>query len=173
MEHKGEIILITGPLSVGKTAELKRQLLLRSKESNVFVRYKEGPVTQENSNEFLVNNSVGALTCNKLNDIYTDERIRYAKIIAIDDAHKFQDLARFCDASANMCKIVLVAGQCVTANRIGYKPIMELFPLCEKVYKLTGVCKSCNVDSVFDRRTLEPNNYASACRYCYLLYIGM
>jgi thymidine kinase len=52
-----------------------------------------------------------------------------------------------------MGKIILISALNSTFERKGWNQILELIPLCEKVKKLSAICKLCSSNANFTFRT--------------------
>lgn len=80
---------------------------------------------------------------------------------------------------ANLGKIVIVAALDGDFQRRPFKNIINLYPLCEKIEKLSAVCRSCGGFASFTLRTISNSEieviggediYKAVCRLCYLKF---
>ena len=78
---------------------------------------------------------------------------------------------------ANHQKIVIISSLQGTFHRTAWQSITELIPLCEKVTKLSAICKLCKQNASFTYRTADKNcknmiggaeMYMPLCRDCHL-----
>lgn len=97
-------------------------------------------------------------------------------VIGIDEGQFFSDLVSFAETAANSQKIVIISALQGTFVRGKWQNITELIPLCEKVKKLSAICKLCKVNASFTFRTASGNcqrtiggadMYMPLCRDCH------
>ena len=74
-------------------------------------------------------------------------------VIGIDEGHFFQDIVEFCEKVANQGKIVIVSSLQGNFQRGDFPAIIRLIPKCEKIKKLTAICKLCKQSASFTFRT--------------------
>ena len=81
--------------------------------------------------------------------------------------------------AANSGKIVIMSALNGTFEQTGFPCIMELIPLCEKVKKLSSICKLCSANANYTYKTTPSNSkgfvqiggaesYIPLCRECLL-----
>jgi ribosomal protein L31 len=89
------------------------------------------------------------------------------------------DLVEFAELAANNGKIVIVSSLGGTFLRGPFAHILELMPLCEKIKKLSAICKICKQTASFTYRTADENDtsliggaekYMPVCRECHTFY---
>lgn len=73
-------------------------------------------------------------------------------VVGVDEGQFFEDIVEFCEAAANMGKMVVVAALDGTFERKAFGNIIKLIPLAEKVTKLCAVCVYCTEEAAFTRR---------------------
>jgi thymidine kinase len=97
-------------------------------------------------------------------------------VIGIDEGQFFADIVSFAEMAANSRKVVLISSLQGTFHRGSWKNITELIPLCEKVKKLSAICKLCKESASFTFRTASANckkmiggseMYMPLCRECH------
>lgn len=93
-----------------------------------------------------------AFACKKLTDI-SDHDWSCFDVIGIDEGQFFEDLVSFSEKASNMGKIIVISALNSTFERKGWNQILELIPLCEKVKKLSAICKLCSSNANFTFRT--------------------
>ena len=147
IQTNGEIHLTIGPVLSGKTTELIR-LLNRHKIAG------SNPVLITPNNKDLKTKNVkfDKIETEKLPPIEDLEKYR---IIGVDEAHRFNNIAEWADRLANDGKLVIVAALESDPERKTYSNITRLFPLCERVQKLTAVCQITGLPAPFNIRTKE------------------
>lgn len=74
-------------------------------------------------------------------------------VIGIDEGQFFDDIVEFAETAANLGKIVIMSALNGTYEKKGWANILELIPLCEKVKKLSAICKVCSGNANFTFRT--------------------
>ena len=74
-------------------------------------------------------------------------------MIAIDEGQFFQDIVSFAETAANHGKIVIISSLQGTFMRGPFPSILALIPKCEKIKKLTAICKKCGANASFTFRT--------------------
>ena len=89
-------------------------------------------------------------------------------IIAVDDGHCFDDLAKACDQWASaMGKLVIVAALDATPDRQACPSAVALLPIAENVVKLRAICAHCKAeDACFTNRSAEGRE-VPVCRRCF------
>ena len=181
-----DITLITGPMFAGKTTELLRQLKVHQEAGQKCVLIKHASDNRYSAQAEVVTHdglTAEAIECNSLTNMPDEDmsQCMASHVIGIDEGQFFEDLVEFCDTMACGYKKVIVAGLCNTHERKGFKPIVNLFPFCEKVTRLRAVCKDCSKPADFSFRltNTEENliggskDYKALCRECYIFNIGM
>lgn len=85
-------------------------------------------------------------------------------------------IVEFSETAANEGKIVIMSALNGTWQKRGWENILELIPLCEKVKKLSAICKICSMNANFTFRTCSGSSqemiggseiYMPLCRECY------
>ena len=74
-------------------------------------------------------------------------------VIGVDEGQFFNDIVEFSEMAANKGKIVIISSLQGTFLRGCFPNIISLIPKCEKVKKLTAVCKLCKQEASFTFRT--------------------
>jgi len=75
-------------------------------------------------------------------------------VIAIDEGQFFEDIAEFAEHAANNGKIVLMSSLYGTYENKEWPNISKLVPLCEKVKRLSAICKICGHKAPYTFRTV-------------------
>lgn len=170
------IELILGPMFSGKTTDLLRKyevfqnarlnvLLIKHKGDN---RYSEECVATHNGEK------IKAVKAEKLFDL--SEEVKNTKIICIDEGHFFVDLVDFCLNMSSQGKKIFVAGLDSTFQRKPFENITNLVAHCNKVTKLTAICRECGDDAIYSMRIKGGLNvievgggelYQPTCRRCH------
>ena len=73
-------------------------------------------------------------------------------VIGVDEGQFFTDIVEFCEKAANCGKVVIVSSLQGTFLRGNFPNILALLPKCEKIKKLTAICKLCKESASFTFR---------------------
>lgn len=177
LEQRGSIQLILGTMFAGKSTELLRRLRLLELAGKSIIRLKHCQDTRyENAAHIATHRGEmqQAIPVKSLFEI--GEAWRNYDVVGIDEGQFFPDLVRFAELAANSQKIVIISSLQGTFNRTAWDQISELIPLCEKVDKLSAICKLCKVNASFTFRTADKNlkkmiggadMYMPLCRDCH------
>jgi len=101
------------------------------------------------------------------------------EVLGIDEGQFYSDIVEFSQMAANSGKIVIMSALNGTFEQTGFPCIMELIPLCEKVKKLSSICKLCSANANYTYKTTPSNSkgfvqiggaesYIPLCRECLL-----
>lgn len=182
--------LIVGPMFAGKTNLLiKKYNELNSKEYsfnnssyyNCFaIDYSENDTIQ---NDIIIShngNKIPCFTCNNLNYLCEDSKIRLkflkAKNIFINEAQFFKNLKTWVlDTRRIFKKNIILCGLDLDYTRNSFGELMELSPYADIVYNLSGKCNNCNDKSIFTHRLCNSKNqilfdstkYIPVCEKCW------
>jgi thymidine kinase len=176
-EQRGRIELIMGCMFAGKTTELLRRC--RKHQicgKRVFrlkfvsdVRYgNEGAISTHTGDR------MDALTVKTLAD--AGDQWKDYDVIGVDEGQFFTDLVPFSEMAANAGKVVIISSLQGTFLRGPFPDILSLIPKCEKVKKLSAICKMCKDKASFTFRTASGDNdkliggedmYMPLCRACH------
>ena len=177
MPIRGRIELILGPMFAGKSTELLRRMrrLEISGKSILSVKYEAD--TRYKSDSISTHDNIvrAAVPCKMLSEL--NEIWRNYDVIGIDEGQFFEDIVHFSEQAANNGKIVILSALNGTYKRQGWSNVLELVPKCEKVKKLSAICKMCPYNADFTFRhvfSVEPEEfiggaelYMPLCRDCY------
>jgi thymidine kinase len=121
-----------------------------------------------------------ALSANLLLPILEMNTFAEARLIVIEEAQFFKDLYPFVQNAVDICgKDVLVVGLDGDSERRPFGRIAEIIPFCDKITKLTAMCKRCGNGSpaIFTHRkdadtsiikVGEADTYEALCRKHYI-----
>jgi thymidine kinase len=73
-------------------------------------------------------------------------------VVAVDDAHFFDDVVEFAELLANTGKTVYVGGLDGTFERRPFSQLLRLVDCCESVTKLSAICPATAQEAFFTRR---------------------
>lgn len=175
----GTIELIIGPMFSGKSSELLRRLRRHyfGNKKCIVIKYDEDTRYSENSVTTHDNQSIKAISCNKLNDLIENEFIfDNFDVIGIDEGQFFTDIIDFSDTMANKGKVIIIAALDSTFERTPFNNICSLIPKAEVVLKLNSICTNCGKNASFSRRLTNEkeikviggkDKYTVNCRICY------
>ena len=175
--QRGRIELIMGCMFAGKTTELLRRCNKHKITGKRVLRVKFS-ADKRYDNEFKISTHTGqqiqATPINVLSQL-GDEWKAY-NVIGIDEGQFFPDIVNFSEMAANCGKIVIISSLQGTFLRGAFPNILALLPKCEKIKKLTAICKLCKQNASFTFRTASKdcnvmiggeNMYMPLCRECH------
>lgn len=176
LPQRGRIELIMGPMFAGKSTELLRRVnrLEISGKKCLSIKYSND---RRYSKECISTHDKQvrcAIACKTLSEL--EDSWRHFDVIGIDEGQFFDDVVNFAENAANNGKIVIMSALNGTWQKKGWANILELVPLCEKVKKLSAICKICSNNANYTFRTCAGSNqemiggaemYMPLCRECY------
>ena len=103
--------------------------------------------------------------------------IRMSNVILINEGQFFPDLEEFVNLLLKNGKKIYVCGLDGDFERKKFGQILDLVPICDKIYKLTSLCSLCKngTKGIFSMRltnekeqtVVGSENYIPVCRECY------
>jgi thymidine kinase len=170
------IALICGGMWSGKTTELFRRLRRAQHAGQRTVLYKYSKDVRYGRRDMASSHDNIHEAAIPVSHLDT-ECIVPNTVIGIDEGQFMGNLVPFCEAAANQGCTVIVAALDSDFKREGFPNIQELFPKCEKVYKLHAVCFKCKGEASFTKRRdasvgiVEDigadDKYLAVCRKCH------
>jgi thymidine kinase len=149
--------LILGPMFAGKSSyilsSLRRyeaigwQVLCIT--STLDTRYEENAIHSHNHERHAAISTLELLPLRETN------KYKEARLLIIEEAQFFSDLYSFVETAVEQHgKDVIVVGLDGDSERRPFGKILNLIPLCDKVTKLTAMCKRCETptDAIFTYR---------------------
>jgi thymidine kinase len=127
----GRIELIIGPMFAGKTTELTRRFV-RAQSQFLRCFFHCDPHTNALMPSWA--------TCMNYD------------VIAVDDAHFFDDVVEFAELMANSGKTIYLAGLDGTFERRPFGQLLRLVACCESVTKMSAICPKTADEAFFTRR---------------------
>ena len=97
-------------------------------------------------------------------------------VIGIDEGQFFADIVEFSEKATSAGKVVIISSLQGTFMRGAFPAVLALIPKCEKIKKLTAICKLCKQNASFTFRTASKdcqtmiggeNMYMPLCRECH------
>jgi len=176
--------IITGPMYSGKTTEIFRKLIIY-RECKMNVLYINTILDKRAEECFSTHNeTIGKIPfdCVKLKTL-SEADVGTYDVIAIDEAQFFEDLKeQVLNWVDKLGKNVIVAGLNGDFLRRPFGHIIDLFPYCDTITKLTPFCSKCIQQKImkpahFTKRTVPSQAeiliggkeaYIPVCRQCYL-----
>ena len=178
--------VIIGPMFAGKSSAIlqrvKREQSIGTKTlivtSCLDTRYTEDVnlVKTHDSQVF------SAVALSSMRDILELKEFKEASLVVIEEAQFFEGLYSIVKVAVEYCKKhVIVVGLDGDSERRPFGEILQLIPLCDKVTKLTALCKMCSPvkrDALFtkcigakDGQVCVGGNekYEAVCREHYLV----
>lgn len=177
LDQRGRIELIMGTMFAGKSTELLRRIRKHEITGKKVLRVKFS-ADNRYGEKFMITTHGGqsreAIPVTKLEEL--GDVWKEFDVIGIDEGQFFADIVSFAEMAANSRKIVLISSLQGTFVRGAWSNINELIPLCEKVKKLSAICKLCKQNAHFTFRTADKNcknmiggadMYMPLCRECH------
>ena len=191
---KAYLELITGPMFSGKTSKLL-EIYKQCKFCNISVavinhsadtRYDKSMLSTHD--KFMIpciqtENIQSVWVYENLDETYSAElgnnhlELRNADVILINEGQFFDDLYDCVIDMLKENKKIYVSGLDGDFERKKFGQILDLFPLCDKVTKLTSLCSLCKNGEagIFSMRLnkdktqmlIGSDNYIPVCRICY------
>ena len=143
--------------------------------SSLDTRYEEGAIHSHNHERH------SAVSTATLLPIQKTDAYKEAKLIVIEEGQFFPDLLVFTQEALDTDKKdLLVVGLDGDAERRPFGQLLQIIPLCDKVMKLTAMCKPCSKQAIFTHRRSADTSvikvggqdeYEALCRACYIKQI--
>jgi len=177
MQQRGRIELIMGCMFAGKSTELLRRCNKHEITGKKVLRIKfSADVRYGNEYDIATHGGIKgkAISATCLSDL--GDSWRKFDVIGVDEGQFFSDIIEFAEMAANEQKIVIVASLQGTFLRGPFQNIVNLIPRCEKIKKLSAICKLCKQNASFTFRTATKevtsmiggaDMYMPLCRACH------
>jgi thymidine kinase len=192
--QKAYLEIITGPMFSGKTSkllEIYKQCIFCNIPVAVInhsldTRYHEEMLSSHDKMMIpcIQTKTISIIWYYKNLDETIDEKIGYnhlalrnADVILINESQFFEDLYDCVIDMLKENKKIFVSGLDGDFERKKFGQILDLFPLCDKVTKLTAICSLCKngQPGIFSLRLNKEksqmligiDNYIPVCRICY------
>jgi thymidine kinase len=144
-EQRGRIELIIGCMFAGKSTELLRRVRKHeiTGKSVLNVKFSADQRYDKERCEIVTHcgqkrSATAVILLKHLGPVWE----KY-DVIGIDEGQFFPDIVEFAEIFANAGKIVVISSLGGTFLRGPFKRILELIPKCEKIKKLSAICKLC------------------------------
>lgn len=188
--------IILGPMFSGKSSRLV-EIYNQCKFCNISVAVINHSIDNRYDDEMLSTHDKVKIPCikaEKLMDLWiehidleesvddiprvTDKfKVGMSSVILINEGQFFPDLEEFVKIMLKNNKQLYICGLDGDFERKKFGQILDLIPLCDKVYKLTSLCSLCKNGSkgIFSMRltnekeqtVVGSENYIPVCRECY------
>ncbi len=144
LQQRGRIELIMGCMFAGKSTELLRRCRKHEISGKKVLRVKFSADHRYDSESIATHNGIKEKAIPSTS-LVTDLKEYWKKfdVIAIDEGQFFVDIVEFSEMAANEQKIVIIASLQGTFLRGTFANIVALIPKCEKIKKLSAICKLC------------------------------
>jgi len=178
--------VIYGPMFSGKTTKLidiyeeksskfgeKSCLAINYALDN---RYGEGQIISHDNKKIKCHSIINLLEFIKNKD--TRNLIIDSSFIFINEAQFFKNLKEsIIELTETLNKEVILCGLDLDYKKEKFGEILDLTVMTNKVFKLTGKCNNCNLESEFTHRVIDSNEiiligtneYIPLCNICYNL----
>ena len=194
----GYLELIIGPMYSSKTTTLV-EVYNKCKFCNISIAVINHTIDNRYDEELLSTHDQIKIPCIKterLMDLWMDSSINIlednisnipriqekfkicrSEVILINEGQFFPDLKEFVDKLLKHEKKVYICGLDGDFERKKFGQILDIIPLCDKIYKLTSLCSLCKNGNkgIFSMRLSDEKeqtvvgseNYIPVCRDCY------
>ena len=176
----GYLELILGPMFSGKTSKLL-EIYKQCKFCNIPVLVINHAIDVRYTPDMLSTHDNQNIPCEFINDLISfwksndNENIQ---VVLINEGQFFENLFEAVELMLNEKKKVYVCGLDGDFKRKKFGEILDLIPICDKVYKLQSLCALCKngEKGIFSLRVTEDTdqtlvgveNYKPVCRNCYI-----
>jgi thymidine kinase len=173
--------IVLGPMFAGKSSYILSSLRryeaigwpVLSITSALDTRYESDAIHRHNHERH------SAVSTDTLSPLLLTNAFAEARLLVIEEAQFFKDLYKFVEYAVDTCdKDVLVVGLDGDSERRPFGRIAEIIPLCDKITKLTAMCKKCGNGSpaIFTHRKdsatsvikVGTDTYEALCRKHYI-----
>ena len=187
----GYLEIILGSMYSGKSTRLV-EIYKKCKFCNISVTVINHTIDNRYDDKLLSTHDKVKIPCIKserLSDVWTEDdlnnntriqeknKVRSSDVILINEGQFFEDLYEVVVEMLNNNKKVYICGLDGDFERKKFGSILDLIPLCDKVYKLTSLCSLCKdgTSAIFSMRltnekeqtVVGSDNYIPVCRKCY------
>jgi thymidine kinase len=192
----GYLEIILGSMYSGKTSRLV-EIYKQCKFCNISVAVINHCIDKRYDDELLSTHDKIKIPCiqtERLFDIWTDHidmednvaliprikdkfKVATSHVILINEGQFFPDLEEFVKCMLSENKQVYICGLDGDFERKKFGQMLDLIPLCDKVYKLTSLCSLCKngnkgifsmrLTSEKEQTVVGSDNYIPVCRACY------
>lgn len=171
--------IILGPMYSGKTSKIL-DLYKQYKYCNISVLVINHALDKRYHEEYLSTHDQKMIPCIQtqyLQELENNATLENAEVILINEGQFFDDLYVFVKQQLKNGKKIYVCGLDGDFERKKFGQMLDIIPLCDKVYKLHSLCADCRdgTPALFSLRVVEErdqlligsNNYKPVCRNCY------
>jgi len=179
----GYLEIAIGPMFSGKTSwllEMYNQHTFCSKNV-VVINHSEDTRYHETMLSTHDKKMIPCTQANNLHNIKENEemfeKLKTADVILINEGQFFDGLVDFVENMLSENKIIYVCGLDGDFQRKKFGTILDLIPICDKVYKLRSLCAVCKngMRAIFSKRltkeseqkVIGSDSYVPVCRNCY------
>jgi len=178
--------VIYGPMFSGKTTKLidiyEEKISKFGEKSCLAInyaldnRYGEGQIISHDNKKIKCHSIINLLEFIKNED--TRNLIIDSSFIFINEAQFFKNLKEsIIELTETLNKEVILCGLDLDYKKEKFGEILDLTVMTNKVFKLTGKCYNCNLESEFTHRVIDSNEiiligtneYIPLCNICYNL----
>jgi thymidine kinase len=177
----GYLEIILGSMYSGKTSkliEIYKQCIF----CNISVSVINHSIDNRYHEDLLSTHDKIKIPCiktDKLLDLWNNSSspIHQSEILLINEGQFFPDLEIFVKFTLDKKKKIYVCGLDGDFEKKKFGQILDLIPICDKVYKLTSLCSLCKngTKGIFSMRlsceknqiVIGSDNYIPVCRSCY------
>jgi len=179
--NEGYLELILGPMFSGKTSKLI-EIYNQCKYCTINVLVINHTIDDRYSTDTLCTHDKKEIPClftKDLNTINETNEFKISKVMLINEGQFFENLYNNIHNWVDIHKKhVYVCGLDGDFKRNSFGEMLNLIPICNKVYKLNSLCAQCKngTHALFSHRiskdtnqiSVGSSNYEPLCRNCYL-----
>ena len=176
----GYLELIIGPMFSGKTSKLL-EIYKQCVFCNIPVLVINHAIDVRYTPNMLSTHDDQNIPCEFTNDLlnfWKSTDIQNVQVVLINEGQFFENLFEAVELMLHQKKRVYVCGLDGDFKRSKFGEILDLIPICDKVYKLQSLCALCKngEKGIFSLRVTEDTdqtlvgveNYKPVCRNCYI-----
>lgn len=194
--ESGYLEIILGPMFSGKTSRIV-EIYKQCKFCNISVAVINHSIDTRYDNDLLSTHDKIKIPCIKterLMDLWSDHidlesnneipvrvkdifKVGTSEVVLINEGQFFSDLEEFVRRLLSANKKIYVCGLDGDFERKKFGQILDLIPICDKIYKLTSLCSSCKngkkgifsmrITNEKEQTVVGSENYIPVCRDCY------
>jgi thymidine kinase len=181
IKSSGYLEIILGSMYASKTRRLV-EIYNQCKFCNISVAVINHSIDNRYDDNLLSTHDKIKIPCiktDKLIDLWHNNNINLitCDVVLINEGQFFPDIEEFVKLLLKYNKKVYVCGLDGDFERKKFGQILDLIPICDKVYKLTSLCSICKngTKGIFSMRltnekeqtVVGAENYIPVCRNCY------
>ncbi len=176
----GYLELILGSMFSGKTSKIL-EIYKQCKFCNIAVLVINHAIDTRYTPNMLSTHDNQNIPCEFTNDLlsfWKSKDTKNIQVVLINEGQFFENLFQAVELMLDAKKRIYVCGLDGDFKRKKFGEILDLIPICDKVYKLQSLCALCKngekgifslrVTDDADQTLVGVENYKPVCRKCYI-----